>query len=151
MIRLNAPSSALAFRMQLIRFAVVCLLLLTAAQFYRSEAPVQADTITVGNPSVAIAAADLPPCDYYASPAGSSHGNGTISNPWSLQTALNKTDVIVTGKTLCLRGGKYSGKFESTLNGGTVRALTDEYPIIDGYLYTTLLENIDSLQTTITV
>ncbi|MFN0279332.1 MAG: cohesin domain-containing protein [Pyrinomonadaceae bacterium] len=96
----------------------------------------------------------MPPhtCDYYASPTGTAGGNGTISNPWNLQTALFNSGIIVAGKTLCLRGGIYRGKFKSTLNGGgTVRAAPDEYPIIDGYAYTTLTQDIDAVQTTFTV
>lgn len=88
-------------------------------------------------------------CDYYASPVGLASGSGTLVSPWSLQTALNKTAVVVAGKTLCLQGGVYKGKFQSTLNGGTVRGLAGA--VIDGYLFTTLSSAIDATQNTITV
>ncbi|MFN0277540.1 MAG: hypothetical protein ACKVRN_02945, partial [Pyrinomonadaceae bacterium] len=89
-------------------------------------------------------------CDYYASPIGLASGSGTLLSPWSLQTALNKTGQIVTGKTLCLQGGVYRGKFKSTLNGGgTVRGL--DGAVIDGYVTTTLVNAMDATQTTFTV
>ncbi|MBK8465896.1 MAG: VCBS repeat-containing protein [Chloracidobacterium sp.] len=88
-------------------------------------------------------------CDYYASPTGSSSGSGTLSSPWSLQYALNRSSVIVAGKTLCLQGGTYRGKFKSTLNGGTVRGLSGA--IIDGYQYSPLSSAITASQTSIPV
>ena len=88
-------------------------------------------------------------CDYYASTTGLASGSGTLVSPWSLQAGLNKTSVVVAGKTLCLQGGVYRGKFKSTLNGGTVRGLAGA--VIDGYLFTTLAGAMDATQNTITV
>ena len=66
-----------------------------------------------------------------------------------MHTALNKTTVVVAGKTLCVQSGIYRGKFKSTLNGGTVRGLGSV--VIDGYLFTTLASDIDASQTSIPV
>ncbi len=104
-------------------------------------------------PSGTATAAPTPPtsftCDYYASPIGLASGTGTLASPWSLHTALNKTTVVVAGKTLCVQAGTYRGKFKSTLNGGTVRGLGGV--VIDGYLFTTLPSAIDASQTSITM
>ena len=44
--------------------------------------------------------------EWYAAPTGSPSGNGTILNPWDLQTALNNTTQILPGDILWLRGGE---------------------------------------------
>jgi hypothetical protein len=90
-------------------------------------------------------------CDYFASPSGTASGSGSITSPWNLQTALNKTALITSGKTLCLRGGTYFGKFRSTLNGGTVRSYPGEWAKIDGNVTTILGEAVDSTQQFITL
>ena len=91
-------------------------------------------------------------CDYYASPTGTAGGAGSGASPWDLQTAFSKTLLITNGKTLCLKGGTYSGKFISTLNGGgTVRSSPGEWAKIDGYLTTQLNGAITGSQTTLTV
>ena len=91
-------------------------------------------------------------CDYYASPTGSSSGSGTNTSPWSLQAGLNKTTLVRNGKTLCLKGGTYRGKFQSTLNGGgIVRSAPGEWAILDGFVGTTLVGAISSSQTSFTV
>jgi len=74
--------------------------------------------------------------DFYASPAGSSAGNGSISSPWDLQTALNQT-VARPGDTIWLRGGVYQGTYSSYLNGTSaapivVRQYPGERATIDG-------------------
>lgn len=88
-------------------------------------------------------------CDYYASTTGSASGSGTISSPWNLHTALNKTTLVVAGKTLCVQAGVYNGKFKSTLNGGTVRGLGGV--VIDGYVFSPLSSAITATQTSIPV
>jgi hypothetical protein len=90
-------------------------------------------------------------CDYYASPSGSSSANGSIGNPWDLYSALQKSSLITSGKTLCLRGGTYIGKYQSILNGGTVRSAPGEWAVIDGNAYSTLVSAIDADDTTLTV
>lgn len=90
-------------------------------------------------------------CDYYASPTGSSSGGGSNASPWDLQAALNKTSVIVSGKTLCMKGGTYTGKFRTTLNGGTVRSAPGEWARIDGYKTASLVSSLNTTQTTFSV
>ncbi|MCL5667137.1 MAG: DUF2341 domain-containing protein [Patescibacteria group bacterium] len=55
---------------------------------------------------------------WYVSPNGSASGNGSINNPWDLRTALSGANgAVKPGDTIWLRGGTYSGKYESRLNG----------------------------------
>ncbi|MBL7728745.1 MAG: right-handed parallel beta-helix repeat-containing protein, partial [Dinghuibacter sp.] len=54
---------------------------------------------------------------YFAAPAGTAAGNGTMSNPWNLATALNQPPGLLPGDTLWLCGGIYTGFFTSNLNG----------------------------------
>jgi hypothetical protein len=89
-------------------------------------------------------------CDFYAAPNGTASGIGSSVNPWSLQTALNQGSALF-GKTLCLKGGTYFGKFSSNLVGATVRSAPGEWAKIDGLWTTTLSSAIDSTQTFITV
>jgi PKD repeat protein len=82
------------------------------------------------------AAAAAHATDFYASPAGTSSGNGSISSPWDLQTALNQT-VAKPGDTIWLRGGVYHGTYSSYLNGTSaapivVRQYAGERATIDG-------------------
>ncbi len=80
--------------------------------------------------------------DYYASPLGSPSGTGTLLSPWDLQTALKKTAQITAGKVLALKGGLYRGRFFSSLNPASqawVIAVPGETPVLDGYIYTTLV------------
>lgn len=90
-------------------------------------------------------------CNYYASPTGTATAPGTSASPWDLQTALNKTTLITAGKTLCLKGGTYRGKYRSTLIGATVRSAPGEWAKIDGYKTTTLTAAINATQTSFTI
>lgn len=90
--------------------------------------------------------------DYYASTIGTPGGDGSIGDPWDLKTALANASQT-SGDTLWLRGGTYTQKVVSTLNGGTVRSYcyqlygyydASEYATIDGNATTTLAENINS-------
>lgn len=135
---------------QFVRAVGLCLLAaLLLGLFIKNEGIVRADRNVEQNTS--LSSPSLFTCDYYASPTGSPTGTGSLSDPWSLQAALSNSTVIVAGSTLCLRGGTYRGKFQSILNDVTVRAAPNENPVIDGYLYTTLVGDIDLLTTTITV
>lgn len=87
-------------------------------------------------------------CDYYASATGTAAASGSISSPWDLQTALGKTQLVKNGKTLCLRGGTYVGKYRSQLSDAVVRSAPGEWARIDGYKTTTLPIGINSSQTT---
>lgn len=90
-------------------------------------------------------------CDYYASPTGTTSGTGSASSPWELQTAFGKTTLIRNGKTLCLKGGTYVGKYRSSLSGAIVRSAPGEWARIDGYKTTTLPNALNSIQTTFTL
>lgn len=80
--------------------------------------------------------------DYYASPTGTSSGNGSLTSPWDLQTALNQPSSVHPGDTIWLRGGNYrfngvSWKFNSVLSGTasapiTVRQYPGERATVDG-------------------
>src|SRR5512140_467027 len=78
--------------------------------------------------------------DFYASPTGSTStgpGTGTITNPWSLQTALSQPAAVQPGDTIWLRGGKYTGNFTSYLTGMArapivVRQYPGERATLDG-------------------
>jgi hypothetical protein len=80
---------------------------------------------------------------FYVAPNGSPNGNGSINNPWDLQTALNQPPPVLPGSTIYLRGGTYIGKFTSRLLGTAsapivVRSYPDEWAKLDGYVRTTL-------------
>lgn len=84
---------------------------------------------------------------WYVSPTGSVSGNGSITSPWDLQTALNHPSSVRPGDTVWLRGGTYTQPtfpvnlptnrtFTSNLNGTsgapiTVRNYSNERVIID--------------------
>jgi hypothetical protein len=91
---------------------------------------------------------------FYAAPGGKSTGDGSINNPWDLQTALNQPLVVGQGSTIYLRGGAYVGKYTSNLSGGqnapiTVQSYPGEWAKIDGYLTTTLSAAMTATQTNI--
>ena len=69
---------------------------------------------------------------FYASPTGTTStalGTGTITNPWSLQTALSGPAAVHPGDTIWLRGGTYSGIFNSYLNGTSAAPIiVRQYP-----------------------
>jgi len=54
---------------------------------------------------------------YYVAPTGSASGSGSASQPWDLATALNQPAAVQPGDTIWLRGGTYSGNFQSYLTG----------------------------------
>lgn len=59
--------------------------------------------------------------DYYVSPSGKSTGDGSLGNPWDLQTALNQPPSVHPGDTIWVLTGTYvpptSDGFVSKLNG----------------------------------
>src|SRR3954454_10513251 len=85
--------------------------------------------------------------DFYVSPGGSPKGNGTMVNPWDLQTALNQPSVVNPGDTIWLRGGTHAisnrpTKFISQLSGAdgqpiTVRQYPGERATVDGNIMQT--------------
>ena len=75
--------------------------------------------------------------DFYVAPNASSSGNGSLNNPWKLQTALDQPSSVHAGDTIWLRGGTYVGHFTSNLNGTSsspivVRQYAGEGATIDG-------------------
>lgn len=65
--------------------------------------------------------------DFYVSPVGS--GNGSMGNPWGLQTALSHPPAIQPGDTIWLRGGTYTGCFDSWLEGSSSAPIwVKQYP-----------------------
>nr|MDQ2971318.1 hypothetical protein [Acidobacteriota bacterium] len=52
---------------------------------------------------------------YYVTTLGRPTGDGSIGNPWDLQTALNKP--IPPGSTIWLAGGTYRGQYTASLAG----------------------------------
>jgi hypothetical protein len=74
--------------------------------------------------------------NFYASPAGSAAGRGSIDNPWDLRTALSQSSIVKPGDTIWLRNGTSIGTFVSYLVGTqtapiTVRQYPGERAIID--------------------
>lgn len=55
--------------------------------------------------------------EFYVSVNGSSAGDGSISNPWDLQTALNHPSIVKPGDTIWLREGTYRDQYFSHLKG----------------------------------
>lgn len=73
---------------------------------------------------------------------GTPTGNGSATNPWNLQTALNHPSVILPGDTIWLHGGDYKGRFTSHLNGTsgsyiTVCSYPGELAVLDGQFAST--------------
>src|SRR6185503_3297976 len=78
-----------------------------------------------------------PGASFYVATNGSSSGNGSITSPWNLQTALNHPSSVHPGDTIWLRGGTYVGQFTSSLTGTAsspivVRQYPGERATIDG-------------------
>jgi len=89
---------------------------------------------------------------YYSSATGSGT-TCSIGSPCDLQAGLDK---LAAGDTLLVRsiGGTYNGKFTISTSGSsgsriTIQAYPSEWPLIDGFLSTTLNGAINSSTTTI--
>ena len=54
---------------------------------------------------------------FHVASSGNSSGNGTVTNPWDLQTALNHPASVQPGDTIWLHEGTYAGGFTNELNG----------------------------------
>ncbi|WP_452226331.1 hypothetical protein [Lacinutrix cladophorae] len=83
------------------------------------------------------------PVDHKTSP-GTATGNGTLQNPWDLQTALKQSiKVVKGGDTIWLHEGVYNGRYNSTLNCTipntyiTVSAYQEESVILNGNVAST--------------
>jgi hypothetical protein len=87
-------------------------------------------TVTVTNSS------DTAPTGFFVAPNGSASGDGSLSRPWDLATALNQPTAVRPGAVIWLRGGTYRGTFASYLRGTSsapivVRQYPGERAIID--------------------
>ncbi|MDT0559237.1 hypothetical protein RM697_11285 [Ichthyenterobacterium sp. W332] len=78
------------------------------------------------------------PVDDLSNP-GTLNGNGTIENPWDLQSALNhKEDVIKGGDIIWIHQGVYNGRYTSTLESNisdkkiTVSAFRNDKVVLNG-------------------
>lgn len=68
---------------------------------------------------------------------GTSGGDGSLENPWDLDTALAQPDSVQPGDTIWVHEGTYGGVFTSTLTGTAsapiiLRNYNNERVIIDG-------------------
>ncbi|SDB48082.1 hypothetical protein SAMN03097699_1607 [Flavobacteriaceae bacterium MAR_2010_188] len=79
--------------------------------------------------------------EFHVTSEGKSSGDGSIKNPWDLQTALQqKPEKIKGGDIIYLHGGIYTGRFLSTLSSEknekpvTVTSVSGEKVILNGNL-----------------
>lgn len=78
------------------------------------------------------------PAAFYVSPSGTANGDGSITAPWDLQTALAHPAAVEPGDTIWLRGGTYAAaRYSSDLTGTAdrpiiVRQYLGERATIDG-------------------
>ena len=78
--------------------------------------------------------------NFYVSPSGSASGDGSITKPWNLHTALAAPATVKPGDTIWVRGGTYKmaypTEFWSKLAGNAsapivVRRYPNEAPVLD--------------------
>src|SRR5919108_2983513 len=82
------------------------------------------------------ATATTEPVGLYVAPNGSPSGDGSVTRPWDLATALQHPSAVKAGAVIWVRGGTYRGTFTSYLTGTaaspiTVRQYPGERAIID--------------------
>jgi dUTPase len=118
-----------------------------AAGVYDDTISIYAAGAAVPTQSVVVTAtvtAVSPPSgnQWYAATTGSPSGDGSINNPWDLQTALYQPTSVQPGDTIWVRGGTYgngTGIFYAQLVGTAqapiiVRQYPGERAIIDGWM-----------------
>lgn len=74
--------------------------------------------------------------EFHVTPAGTPTGNGSLAQPWELQTALSHPKAVKPGDVIWLHGGTYRGSFFSQLQGEKgkrilVKQVPGERAIID--------------------
>ena len=74
---------------------------------------------------------------FHVTSSGTTGGNGSSGQPWSLQTALNHPSAVQPGDTIWVHGGTYNGTFLARLKGTAsqpivVRNWKNERATIDG-------------------
>jgi hypothetical protein len=87
--------------------------------------------------------------DWFVAPVSSSSGNGTMENPWTIETALSHPEAVQPGDRIWLRGGTYAGIFLSELTGTAerpivVRNYNNEPVTLDANVRTTIAQPIDA-------
>ncbi len=75
--------------------------------------------------------------EWHVTVNGTPTGNGTLTAPWDIQTALNHPASVKPGDTIWLHQGDYKGRFVSRLNGTsgmdiTVSSYPGELAVLDG-------------------
>jgi hypothetical protein len=69
---------------------------------------------------------------WYAAPSGTSGGDGSLSRPWDLESALGGSKPVKPGDTIWLRGGTYGAQskiFNSRLQGSAAKPIyVRQYP-----------------------
>ena len=75
--------------------------------------------------------------EFYVATEGSPTGDGSITSPWDLETALNQPSSVHPGDVIWVRGGTYVGNFQSSLSGTAnspivVREYPGERATLDG-------------------
>src|SRR5688572_20074917 len=68
-----------------------------------ANAGVVAGQVTYGNTTIVLTGKE-----WYVAPNGSSSGDGSLGNPWNIDTMLNAPAVVKPGDVIRLRGGNYS-------------------------------------------
>lgn len=76
---------------------------------YNFRSVIEEDSEPISEPPPIAETAPLGTTEWYASPSGSETGNGTVTSPWDLQTALNHPTSVKSGHIIWLRGGTYVG------------------------------------------
>ncbi|MDB4335153.1 hypothetical protein OAA06_02205, partial [bacterium] len=76
---------------------------------------------------------------FHVKTTGKASGNGTITNAWDLQTALNHPSLIKSGDTVYIHEGTYTGHFKSELSGSisnniVITNYLNDRVIVDGNL-----------------
>ena len=83
-----------------------------------------------GAPALDFSATSDPAAAFYVSPSGSPGGDGSMSSPWDLQTALDHPAAVQPGDTIWLQGGTYAAAmYVSDLTGTAARPIiVRQYP-----------------------
>lgn len=92
---------------------------------------------TVGSDQTFSTIDDDPGNEWHVTTLGTSDGDGSMENPWSLAKAFTHPASVQPGDTIWLHGGTYTGNLGSSLNGTAskpiiVRNYNNERVIIDG-------------------
>src|SRR5438309_1624314 len=97
------------------RHAILCLLLVacTGRVIVSTDAGRAPGDGGMADGSIGDAGSSVGSCagQFYVSPSGTAGGDGSLANPWDLQTALWGPATVKPGDCIWLRGGTYTGSF----------------------------------------